>query len=255
MGRVLQAGTEVCQINIIQGGNKIDFFVRHGQNEFPYSESLTVHLNLHFRTENLFFTHLRVGIGIHTSDTLLRFRDGNLFEMYTEREGDNLFGIDSQLIDIRLLKYPFESNCVDYHGKEFESRSECFEVCYGGREGRSNGQHGFITTDNYDLLKYEMFYGNQKMYKNLEEKCYEKCRTDCITKRYHGSLVSKFAVEGVDELLGIFLLSTYPTITVNMVQSFGMHSFIIYFASVIGLWFGCSIFSTVIDFFKFGFDR
>ena len=143
-------------------------------------------------------------------------------------------------------------------GKEHESRSECFEVCYGGREGRSNDQHGFITTDNYDLLKYEMFYGKRKIHKNLEKDCYKKCRTDCITKRYQGTLASKFAVEGFDEQLGAVLRSTSPTsptITVNMVQSFGMHSFVIYFASVIGLWFGCSIFSTILDLSKFRLER
>ena len=204
---------------------------------------LQAYFNVAFRT----FPKLHSRIGIHNSHTLFRLRKGSSFEVTAEDKGDNYFRVDSQLIESRYLKYPFESNCADYDGKEYESRSECFELCYGGREGRSNDQHGFITTDNYDLLKYEMFYGKNEKDKNLENECYKKCRTDCTTTRYHGSLMSKFALEGFDGLFGISLFSSYPSIRVVMIPSFGLTSFIIFAASVTSLWFGCSIFVTVRD--------
>ena len=201
---------------------------------------LKVFFDVTFRT----FPKLHALIGVHNADRLFRLRDGNAFLVTAEEHVVNVFHIDHQLIESRYLQYPFESNCVDYNGSEFESQNHCFEVCYGGPEGKSNGQNGLITTANYSLLNYSMAY-RWAVNEKVEKECYEKCPTECMQKEYYASVQTKFAVEGLENKMGFYLYSSHPSVTVIMVQSFDLHSFIIYFASVISLWFGCSIFHTI----------
>ena len=110
-------GQKCIKLTLFKEGTKLLSLSDMDKMGYLTPKVLSVYFNVSFKSINPNFTHLRLGFGIHSSDTFLRFREGNFFDVFAERRGDNLFGIDGQLIDTRYLKHPFESNCADYDGK------------------------------------------------------------------------------------------------------------------------------------------
>lgn len=190
-------------------------------------------------------------IYIHNSTRLHHIREGNNL-IVESKNGMNTFQIDCQIVKSTYLKHPFESDCINYGiESKYKSKGNCFESCYGGEYGNSNDQNGFITTDNFDLLNYDLKFSKpRKVHSNIEENCRKKCKTDCYTDMYFPKVIDKFAINAIPDEIIMTLYQNYPTNNINMVPSFDTNSYIIYLASVVALWFGCSLYFTLVDSFK-----
>lgn len=213
-------------------------------------EIMKIIFNASFRLDD----RLNFKLKIHNSVSLRYFREGTDIILSAVKTQYILFAVDCQIVRNEYLKYPYESNCIDYADSEYESQGHCFESCFGGKHGNSNDQTGFITTDNYDLLDYgykHPFIENYRaIHENLEIKCAKKCRKGCVEYRYYPSLLNRYGVEGFHYEIIVNLYLNNPILKLYMTKSFDMNSYIIYLASVTSLWFGCSVFNSVIGAFK-----
>ena len=190
---------------------------------------------------------MSMAITLHESSKLAHFREGNMLMIVT-RPSRNLFFCDSDSVESRFLKSPFSSDCVEYPFSGSESKSDCVEKCYEQAMGRLGKTPGYISTTNFSRLNFmRSEYDSHKPMTEVDERCSNRCPTDCITKEYFLSALEKYGYESFKNKVRVMIYSTRPSTLIVMVASFDIHSYIIYSASITSLWFGCNLFATVIQ--------
>lgn len=184
---------------------------------------------------------------IHPADKLSHVRDGNARYLQYKRMEENYVQITYEYIESHLLPQPFQSDCLDYNKTRYESRGDCLERCYEANYyTKRNEPAGVISTRNYSevtlrriaVLKYDDI---------IDNKCYLSCRIGCTTIDYVSIINSQFYVSGFANEFSIPVMSTRPYFTVTSIQAFDFSNFIIFIASITGLWLGWSFYGTVVQ--------
>lgn len=187
---------------------------------------------------------------IHQSNQFIHFRSAIPLVISPEDGKENVFVIDTKIFSSTTLQHPFESNCIKYVHTKYSSEGHCFELCYGGPKGNDHGQVGFVTTENMKQLDYPNKYGI-KVNVSRETYCSSLCRIDCSSIQFYRSLESQLLVDGFTGSIGLVITQNEPRTSVIMVSSFDLESYIIYMASVLGLWLGYSVYQLPIDVLSF----
>lgn len=159
----------------------------------PCREVLEAVFNRSFRIG----TRMAFGISIYESGKLKHFRDSNTLIRSTIAKEKNLFYLDYEEVTSHYLPAPFRSACENYEESKFESKSHCFEECYGRYNGNASGKDGFITTANYSILNYALKY-YPEIDSIRDQKCNQMCHSDCITKHYYGSITEEYGYPVLD---------------------------------------------------------
>ena len=193
----------------------------------------------------------------HDSDKLSYSREGNTVATLFDYAEPNAIYVTYDEIETAFLQYPFESGCVPYRklGK-YKSRGDCIERCYELRfEAKYNVDDGFITTDNYSEVKYNEIKPDYD--RDIDNECDKICHLNCITREYFISIVEKYRLNFTDRdndsvereqgwiQTSFTFLSSRPYFTVALLPATDINSFIIFIASISGLWLGCSLHGTV----------
>ena len=191
---------------------------------------------------------LNLHITLHDSSKLAHFREGNMLVVITDTTERNLFLLDYEDIESRLLKAPFSSNCYGYPRHGFESKSDCIEKCYEGTLRGRGIPAGFMATTDFGELNFKMkeHIFHEPDHK-VDDQCTELCPNSCVRKEHFLSVLERYGIVVLKDMILILIYSTRPSTLVVMQASFSVHSFIIYAASIAGLWFGCSLFITITD--------
>lgn len=208
----------------------------------PYRKVLEATFNRSFRIGS----RMTIGISVHESGKLRHFRDSNTLTLSAIEKEKNLFYLDYEEVISHYLPAPFHSACKNYGESRFESKSHCFEECYGGYNGNAYGEDGFITTANYSILNYTLTY-YPEINSIRDQKCSEMCHSDCITKHYYGSITGEYGYPVLDPAFMIRLFSSRPSTVIVLMASFNFDSFIVFCGSILGLWFGFSIYISIAD--------
>ena len=208
----------------------------------PYRKVLEAVFNRSFRID----TRMAFAISIHESGKLRHFRNSNTLTLSTIVKEKNLFNLDYEEVISHYLPAPFHSACENYEESKFESKSHCFEECYGGYNGNAHGKSGFITTANYSILNYTVTY-YPEIDSIRDQKCNKICHSDCITKNYYGSIAEEYGYPVLDPKFMIRLFSSRPSTVIVLMASFNFDSFIVFCGSILGLWFGFSIYISITD--------
>ena len=191
---------------------------------------------------------LTLAIAVHESSKLSHFREGNMILAIVKTSVQNLFLFDFEDIKSKFLRHPFESNCIDYSKLRYESRSDCIEHCYDNDMRTKYNIKGFMTTSNFNQLNFPI--SEHKPDVDSDKKCNEQCRKDCTTIEYFTNPLEKYWIQAIELKFRLLLFSTRPSTSIVMIAAFDLNSYIIYIASIAGLWFGCCIFITVNDLIK-----
>lgn len=193
----------------------------------------------------------------HDSDKLSYSREGNTVATLFDYSEPNAIYVTYDEVETTFLQYPFESNCLPYRepGK-YKSRGNCIEKCYELKfEAKHNVDDRFITTDNYSEVKYNEIKPDYD--RDIDNECDKICHLNCITREYFISIIEKYRLNFTDRYHDLVegeqgwiqtlftFLSSRPYSKVVLLPATDINSFIIFIASISGLWLGCSLHGTV----------
>lgn len=196
-----------------------------------------------------------ISLIVHDSDKLSYSREGNILLTFIAPQEPNAMITTYDEIETTYLRSPFESDCVSYEKiGAFVTRGDCFEKCYE-RKYDSNFQYkdGFITTTDYTQVG--SMSSNSKYNREIDMECDKLCKFDCKTREYFISIVEKYTYHNhnftfpKDDRQSYFfnLLSSRPFFSVILLPSTDFNSYIIFMASIAGLWLGSSLYGSVIN--------
>ena len=169
------------------------------------------------------------------------------------------------------LKYPFESNCIDYKMKNnieeyenseeiFESRGDCYEHCVEKSTMKTGAWARYKRTVpicnetvcaknrfNGIMDRYNMFpFLNRTKEVEIEEKCLNICHDDCKSIRYILSTRGSYD-PFIAENFEVVIDTDLPETIIVYQAYIELISYLIFVAGVISMWLGSSFYGTPID--------
>lgn len=143
------------------------------------------------------------------------------------------------------LPHPFESNCKNYamQSKLFESQGDCIEHC---RESYVD-YHYLRTKTTYrsDIPNGDM--GNKTLMNLVDKNCTAKCHKDCTVIDYVFNLREMYQPMLSTFVFELTIYADLPESTVVHQPHLEFINYLLFIASVIGMWLGSSIYATPID--------
>ena len=179
----------------------------------------------------------------------------------------NAASLSSQLFNLRMLSYlkhqteylppPFFSKCQNYTKDHIESLEHCLQNCMQEIIHRKFGKYKTAVqfTLNQNDLKDHNYYYEKSLHEGtkqeeeysseiveFKENCSHQCPVDCVTKSYQSIVVAELKI---DQGHYMFLIENkFPATHVKFSPKTSFLEYMIYVASVCGMWFGVCVYDT-----------
>ena len=162
-------------------------------------------------------------------------------------------------IETHYLPSPYDHKCQDYSLTKFDSRMDCISSCVRLQLIKSHNamvnddlltKSGTEVKDKFRSMKRHFVSPFEEYVVDLEAPCSAKCGRDCITRTFYTTLseTSPYSVE--TDQYHIFEVNTRfenPETSVKFVPRLDFQAYVIYIASVFGIWFSASIYHLGVD--------
>ena len=169
---------------------------------------------------------------------------------YTDKTDLNGRKIAVQKMTTRNLKFPYYTNCINYEKESqmYKSTGECMERCLTSSIMRKYGKiiNYYSTTTNFTKEIPDHFNIEFEIIADINSHCSKNCHEECTNVRYtmylrdiYDPLFKKFFKLDIEADL--------PAISIQLQPYLEFLPYLIFVASVVGLWLGFTLYSTPLD--------